>query len=153
MLIRGFARESSIFFQSQPSTSRNLPFLSLDVLGKRSFSLDVLGNVMTRTELLQGTLDMLILRVLSVEPMHGWGIAQRIHILSKDVLKVEEGSLYPALYRMERKGWIESEWGQSENNRRAKFYRLTKTGQKQLASEVQGWERISAAIAKVMQAP
>jgi PadR family transcriptional regulator, regulatory protein PadR len=105
---------------------------------------------MSRIELLQGTLDMLVLRILSAGPMHGWGIAQRIQLLSKDVLQVEEGSIYPALYRMEHKGWIAAEWGQSENNRRAKYYQLTKEGQKQLASESRDWARICAAIGSVM---
>src|ERR1035441_1933536 len=100
---------------------------------------------MSKMELLQGTLDMLVLQVLSGGPMHGWGIAQRIQILSKDVLQVEEGSIYPALYRMEHKGWIKAEWGQSENNRRAKFYELTKDGRKQLASESRDWARICGA--------
>jgi len=106
---------------------------------------------MDRTDLLQGTLDMLILQVLERGPMHGWGIAQRIHQVSKDVLTVEEGSLYPALYRMERKGWIVSEWGHSQNNRRANFYRLTKAGRKQLGVEKVGWSRICTAIDEVMQ--
>jgi PadR family transcriptional regulator PadR len=105
---------------------------------------------MSRIELLQGTLDMLVLRILSAGPMHGWGIAQRIQLLSKDVLQVEEGSIYPALYRMEHKGWIGAEWGQSENNRRAKYYQLTKEGQKQLASESRDWARICAAIGSIM---
>ena len=106
---------------------------------------------MAKPELLQGTLDMLVLRVLNSGRMHGWGIAQRIHLLSQDILKVEEGSLYPALYRMEAKGWIESEWGQSENNRRAKYYEMTKAGRKQLEAEEQGWNRMCAAIAHVMR--
>ena len=106
---------------------------------------------MAKTELLQGTLDMLILKTLTREAMHGWAIAQRIHELSDDVLTVEEGSLYPALYRMEERGWIDSEWGQSENNRRAKYYKLTKTGRKQLENETEGWERMVLAIARVMQ--
>jgi transcriptional regulator len=101
-------------------------------------------------ELLQGTLDMLVLRVLSGGPMHGWGIAQRIQILSKDVLQVEEGSIYPALYRMEHKGWISAEWGQSANNRRAKYYELTKEGRKQLSTESKDWMRICTAIGAVM---
>jgi PadR family transcriptional regulator PadR len=105
---------------------------------------------MSRIELLQGTLDMLVLRILTSGPMHGWGIAQRIQLLSKDVLQVEEGSIYPALYRMEHKGWIQAEWGQSENNRRAKYYQLTKEGQKQLASESKDWARICAAIGSIM---
>ena len=108
---------------------------------------------MDRTDLLQGTLDMLILQVLERGPMHGWGIAQRIHQVSKDVLTVEEGSLYPALYRMERKGWIVSEWGHSQNNRRANFYRLTKAGRKQLEAESRRWGRISWAIAQALEAP
>jgi PadR family transcriptional regulator, regulatory protein PadR len=105
---------------------------------------------MSKMELLQGTLDMLVLQVLSGGPMHGWGIAQRIQILSKDVLQVEEGSIYPALYRMEHKGWISAEWGQSANNRRAKYYELTKEGRKQLSTESKDWTRICAAIGAVM---
>ena len=105
---------------------------------------------MAKIELLQGTLDLLILKVLNGGAQHGFGIAQRIHLLSQEVLKVEEGSLYPALYRLEDKGWIESEWGQSDNNRRAKFYALTKAGRKQLATEQQSWDRIAAAIAQVL---
>jgi PadR family transcriptional regulator, regulatory protein PadR len=106
---------------------------------------------MAKTELLQGTLDMLILKTLVRESMHGWAIAQRIHELSDEVLTVEEGSLYPALYRMEEKGWIDSEWGQSENNRRAKYYELTRAGRKQLETEMNGWEQMVLAIARVMQ--
>lgn len=105
---------------------------------------------MTKMEVLQGTLDMLVLRVLNAGPMHGWGIAQKIQILSRDVLQVEEGSIYPALYRMELKGWIVSEWGQSDNNRRAKFYELTKEGRQQLASESKAWVRICDAIGSIM---
>ena len=104
-----------------------------------------------KTELLQGTLDMLILKVLNHGPMHGFGIAERIQQLSRDVLTVGEGSLYPALYRLQDRGWIESEWGQSENNRRAKYYQLTKTGRKQLGMEASGWEQMCAAIARIMQ--
>ena len=105
----------------------------------------------SRTDLLQGTLDMLVLRVLRSGDMHGWGIADRIQIVSKDVLSVGEGSLYPALYRLQARGWIESEWGQSDNNRRAKYYRLTKAGRKQLDVEQESWERISVAIAEIMR--
>ncbi|MEP6919087.1 MAG: PadR family transcriptional regulator [Acidobacteriota bacterium] len=104
-----------------------------------------------RTDLLQGTLDMLILRVLSSGEMHGWGIADRIQIVSNNVLSVGEGSLYPALYRLQAQGWIESEWGQSDNNRRAKFYRLTKAGRKQLDVEQQTWDRLAVAIAAIMR--
>ena len=105
---------------------------------------------MTENDLIQGTLDMLILRVLDRGDMHGWGIAERIEQLSKDVLSVGEGSLYPSLYRMQDKGWIASEWGQSDNNRRAKYYRLTKAGRKQLESERETWNRLVMAVAEVM---
>lgn len=104
----------------------------------------------TSTDLLQGTLDLLILRTLSLEPMHGWGVAQRIQQVSKDALQIGQGSLYPALYRLEYKGWIKAEWGNSENNRRAKFYRLSATGRKQLEREVETWDRLSTAIGMVL---
>src|SRR5262245_17100346 len=106
---------------------------------------------MERPDLLQGTLDMLVLKVLSRESTHGFGICQRIQQWSHDVLSIGEGSLYPALYRLQERGWIESEWGQSENNRRAKFYRLTKSGRKQLATETLGWEQMCLAIGRIMQ--
>jgi PadR family transcriptional regulator PadR len=106
---------------------------------------------MQKTDLLLGTLDMLILKVLRREPIHGFGICQRIHQLSDEVLSVGEGSLYPALYRLQDRGWIESEWGQSENNRKAKYYRLTKSGRKQLECESEGWEHMCLAIRRVMQ--
>jgi len=105
----------------------------------------------SKADLLQGTLDMLILRTLAAGPLHGWGIAQRIQQISQDVLQVNQGSLYPSLHRLERQGWIEAEWGASENNRRARFYRLTRTGRKQLAEEVKNWERLAAAIRRVLQ--
>jgi transcriptional regulator len=105
---------------------------------------------MSKMELVQGTLDMLVLSVLNAGPMHGWGIAQRIQLLSKDALKVEEGSIYPALYRMEHKGWIKAKWRQSENNRRAKYYELTRDGIKHLARESKDWTRICTAIGAVM---
>ena len=105
----------------------------------------------TKSDLLQGTLDMLILKTLALEPMHGWGISQRIQQISQDVLCINQGSLYPALYRLEQQRWITSEWGSSENNRQAKFYSLTKAGRKQLVEETENWERLSAAIAKVLQ--
>ena len=105
----------------------------------------------TRTDLMQGTLELLILKTLTREQMHGYGIAQRIHEAVDDLLKVEDGSLYPALYRMEKRGWIASEWGASENNRRAKFYKLTKTGRQQLAAQSVNWERISQAVMRVLQ--
>lgn len=101
-------------------------------------------------ELLPGTLDMLVLRVLSRGELHGWGITNRLEQLSKRALQVDEGSLYPALYRMEDKGWIEAEWRITENNRRAKYYRLTRSGRKQLEAEQKLWDRTSEIIAMVM---
>lgn len=106
---------------------------------------------MDKTEMLSGTLDLLVLRVLNTGSLHGFGIAERIHVLSREVLKVEEGSLYPALYRMEAKGWLKSEWGESERGRRAKFYGLTKTGRQQLEMEEAVWERTSVAIRHVLK--
>ncbi len=107
-----------------------------------------MGN---QIELLQGTLDLLILKTLALGPMHGWGIAQRIEQVSEEVLQVGQGSLYPALARLEQRSWITSEWSTSENNRRAKYYSLTKAGAKQLQKELGEWERMSAAIALVLQ--
>ena len=105
-----------------------------------------------KPELPQGTLDMLVLKALSLGPMHGYGIGQRIQQLAEDMLQVEEGTLYPALYRIESRGWISSEWGVSENNRRARFYKLTRAGRKQLATEESQWAHLSLAINKVLQA-
>ncbi len=104
-----------------------------------------------KNELLPGTLDMLVLRVLARSELHGWGITQKLEQLSQSALQVDEGSLYPSLYRMEGKGWIEAEWRMTENNRRAKYYALTRAGRKQLEKEQQLWDRMSAAIALVMQ--
>ena len=107
---------------------------------------------MTRpTDLVQGTLDLLILRTIASERMHGWAIAQRIQLLSRDELQVNQGSLYPALQRLERQGWIRADWGTSETNRRARFYELTVDGRARLAQERADWERLSAAIALVMR--
>ena len=106
---------------------------------------------MSKPELLSGTLDLLVLQVLSGGKLHGFAIAERIHALSRDVLIVEEGSLYPSLYRMEEKGWIEAEWGQSDKGRRAKFYTLTKEGRNQLVAERQTWDRIALAIGDVLK--
>jgi PadR family transcriptional regulator, regulatory protein PadR len=103
-------------------------------------------------DLLQGTLDLMILKVLSLEPMHGWAIAQRIRQLSKDVLKVNQGALYPALHRLEHQAWVESSWGESENNRRAKYYSLTKAGRKRLTAEEESWDRLSLAVRGVLKA-
>jgi len=105
----------------------------------------------SRTDLIQGTLELLILKTLAREQMHGYGIAQRIHEAVDDLLRVEDGSLYPALYRMEERGWIASEWGVSDNNRRAKFYKLTRAGRQQLTSQSDNWERISKAVMRVLQ--
>lgn len=104
-----------------------------------------------KSDLLQGTLDMLILKTLALETMHGWGISQRIQQISDGVLNVNQGSLYPALYRLEEQGWIASEWGSSENNRQAKYYKLTRAGHKQLAEETENWERLSAAVTQILE--
>lgn len=103
------------------------------------------------TDLVQGTLDLLILRTVATDAMHGWAIAQRIQFLSKEVLQVNQGSLYPALQRLERQGWITADWGVSENNRRARFYRLTAAGKRRLQQERSDWDRLSAAISLVMR--
>ena len=103
------------------------------------------------TKLLQGTLDMLVLKALASGPLHGYGIGQRIRQISDEVLRVEEGSLYPALYRIERRGWITSEWGTSNSNLRAKFYKLTHAGRKQLEVEEANWERLAGAVFKVLR--
>jgi transcriptional regulator len=105
----------------------------------------------TSVEILQGTLDLLILKTLTLGSMHGWGIAQGIQQVSREVLQIQQGSLYPALYRLERKGWIAAEWGASENNRRAKYYSLTKAGREQLEKEIADWNRLSSAVALVLQ--
>ena len=104
-----------------------------------------------KTDLLQGTLDLLVLKILALGPTHGWDISQRIQQISQDVLKVNQGSLYPSLHRLEQQGWISSEWGTSENNRKAKFYRLTAAGRRQLAAETETWERFSGAIALILK--
>jgi transcriptional regulator len=104
----------------------------------------------TRLDLLQGTLDLLILKTLALGPQHGWGISQRIQQISGNVLRVNQGSLYPALQRLDTAGWIESEWGASENNRQAKFYTLTRKGLKQLRDETSEWERMTGAVAKIL---
>ena len=105
-----------------------------------------------KPDLPQGTLDMLVLKALSLGPMHGFGVGQRIRQLAEDMLTVEEGTLYPALYRIEERGWIKSEWGASENNRRARFYKLTRAGRKQLQVEESNWEYLSVAVRKILEA-
>ena len=104
-----------------------------------------------KTDLLQGTLDLLILKVVALGPVHGYGIAQRIRQVSQDVLQVQQGSLYPALHRLEKRGWIAADWGESENGRQARFYRLSAKGRKQLAAEEETWNRLSKAVGLILQ--
>lgn len=106
---------------------------------------------MKKTDLLQGTLDLLILKTLALGPMHGFAVAQRIRQISCEVLRVQQGSLYPALHRLEGRGWISAEWGDSENNRRAKYYRLTRAGRKQLGVGTTHWERFASAIGRILE--
>ena len=103
------------------------------------------------TDLVQGTVDLLILKIVALEPMHGWAIAQRIQQISDDLLRVRQGSLYPALHRLEHQGWITADWGASENNRRARFYALTRAGRRQLTVELSKWERLSAGVKLVLE--
>jgi PadR family transcriptional regulator PadR len=104
-----------------------------------------------RVDLPQGTLDLLILRTVALEPQHGWAISERIQQISSDVLQIQQGSLYPALHRLERRGWVKAHWGTSENNRRAKYYALTQKGRKQLEAEEDAWRKLAAAIAQVLE--
>jgi len=104
-----------------------------------------------KADLLQGTLDLLILKVVALGPVHGYGIAQRIRQISKDVLQVQQGSLYPALHRLEKRAWLQSEWGESDNGRQAKFYRLSAKGRKQLAAEEETWNRLAKAVGLILQ--
>ena len=105
-----------------------------------------------QTDVLPGTLDLLIMRTIALQPLHGWAIAQRIQQISNDLLRVQQGSLYPALHRLEHQGWITAEWGASENNRRARFYSLTRAGRQQLTIELAKWERLSAGVNLVLRA-
>ena len=104
-----------------------------------------------KSDLLQGTLDMLILKIVALGPVHGYGISQRIRQISKEVLQVQQGSLYPALHRLEKRGWLEADWGESDNGRQAKFYRLSAKGRKQLIAEESNWQRLSDAVSLIMQ--
>jgi PadR family transcriptional regulator len=104
-----------------------------------------------KSDLLQGTLDMLILKIVALGPVHGYGISLRIRQISKEVLQVQQGSLYPALHRLEKRGWLTAEWGQSENGREAKFYKLSAKGRKQLQAEESNWERLAQAVSQIMQ--
>jgi transcriptional regulator len=106
-----------------------------------------------RIDLPQGTLDLLILKALESEPRHGWAVAERINAISREVLQIQQGSLYPALHRLERRGWIKAHWGESENNRRAKFYALTRSGFKQLAADTASWEALVSAVRLVLDTP
>jgi transcriptional regulator len=106
----------------------------------------------SKSDLLQGTLDLLILKILSMEPMHGWGISERIQMLSEEVFLVNQGSLYPALQRMKRRGWIRSEWKVTENNRRARYYALTAAGRRRLGEEKEAWQRSSSAVERILRA-
>ncbi len=108
-----------------------------------------MGN--ERVDLPQGTLDLLILKTLALEPQHGWAVSERIRQISSDVLKVQQGSLYPALHRLERRGWIRARWAMSENSRRAKYYELTKSGLRQLESEEDAWRKLTAAVGQVLE--
>ena len=126
--------------------------IPLDILGEEFFPREAMGkhSKKDRNDLLQGTLDLLILRTLQRGKQHGWGISQIIGFRSKEALNIKEGSLYPALHRLERQGWIESEWGLSENNRKAKFYKLTRAGTKQLEEETAYWEQFVTAVSLVL---
>jgi PadR family transcriptional regulator, regulatory protein PadR len=104
-----------------------------------------------RVELPQGTLDLIILRTLSSGPQHGWAISERVQQVSSDILQIQQGSLYPALHRLERRGWIKAKWGVSDNNRRAKYYELTKSGQEQLKHETASWHKLTAAVAQILE--
>lgn len=104
-----------------------------------------------RIDLPQGTLDLLILRTLSLGPQHGWAISERVQQVSSDVLRIQQGSLYPALHRLERRGWIKAKWGTSDNNRRAKYYELTRSGQKQLETETESWKKLTTAVAQILE--
>lgn len=105
-----------------------------------------------RVDLPQGTLDLLILKTLALQPQHGWAISERVQQISRDVLQIQQGSLYPALHRLERRGWIKARWGTSENNRRAKYYELTRTGRKQLELEQTAWRKLATAVAQILEA-
>jgi PadR family transcriptional regulator, regulatory protein PadR len=108
-----------------------------------------MGN--SRIDLPQGTLDLLILKTLALGPQHGWAISQRVQQISRDVLRIQEGSLYPALHRLERRGWLKARWGASENNRRAKYYELTVAGRKQLETEKSAWRKLTVAVAHILE--
>jgi PadR family transcriptional regulator, regulatory protein PadR len=137
---------------NQTRVRPSIPFFLLTFDKRERILLsNIEGKMPPTSDLLQGTLDLLILRTLALESMHGWGIAQRIQQVSKDALQIGQGSLYPALHRLEYKGWISADWGTSENNRRAKFYSLTVAGRAQLRAELKDWDRLTTAIALVLK--
>lgn len=123
---------------------KNLDTLLVEVIGETV-------DTQKRIELPQGTLDLLILRTVALEPQHGWAISERIQQISSDVLLVQQGSLYPALHRLERRGWIKAKWSISENHRRAKYYKLTRAGRKQLEAEQDAWNKLTAAVAQILK--
>ena len=130
-------------FSSPLVLLQQLMYLLVEVIGEPLPSRSI--------DLPQGTLDLLILRTLSLEPLHGWAVSERIQQISSDVLRVQQGSLYPALHRLERRGWIKARWGTSENNRRAKFYQLTKAGRRELEIEQDAWQKLTAAVSQVLE--
>src|SRR5579883_3680452 len=117
---------------------------------RRSVILISVSDMSKPSDLVQGTLDLLLLKILALEPLHGWAISQRLRAVSGDILQVSDGSLYPALHKLEQQGWIKSEWKATENNRRAKFYSLTRLGRKQLDNEAANWKRLAGAISRVV---
>jgi len=124
----------------------------LDILHIQPQYVERLGFMDTpKSDLLQGTLDVLILKIVALEPLHGYGIAQRIRQISRDVLQVQQGSLYPALHRLEKRGWLRAEWGEAETGREAKFYDLTRLGRKQLEAETANWDRLSEAVTMILR--
>lgn len=135
----------------------NLEFpLALRQKVQYAVPVEEIGNITlnedARIELPQGTLDLLILKTVALEPLHGWGISERLQQISKDVVQVQQGSLYPALHRLERRGWLRPKWATTENNRRAKYYEITAAGRKQLAEEAQSWRKLAGAVASVLDA-
>jgi transcriptional regulator len=128
-------------------------FFPLALLQETAYALvEVQGEAMPsqRIDLPQGTLDLLILRTIALEPQHGWAISERIQQISGDVLRVQQGSLYPALHRLERRGWVKARWGTSENSRRAKYYELTQSGRRRLEAETEAWEKLAGAVAQIL---
>jgi PadR family transcriptional regulator PadR len=142
-----------IGYRAEHMKWENLTFISALILASSNLRfLRKRGTRMSKpTDLVQGTLDLLIMKMLALEPMHGWAIAQRLKQASNDTLQVSDGSLYPALHKLEQEGWVKAEWGPSENNRRAKYYSLTRPGRKELEKETANWKRLSAAISQVVK--